>query len=90
MLKKVRIPFGNQLEQKKIENFLCCIDERITTQNKIIEKLETLIKGIRHNVFQQLRKDVGFNSTIGDILSFEQPLLKFILILGYIHSCPFM
>lgn len=73
MLKKVRIPFGNQLEQKKIENFLCCIDERITTQNKIIEKLETLIKGIRHNVFQQLRKDVGFNSTIGDILSFEQP-----------------
>lgn len=46
MLKKVRIPFGNQLEQKKIENFLCCIDERITTQNKIIEKLETLIKGI--------------------------------------------
>ena len=38
MLKKVRIPFGNQLEQKKIENFLCCIDERITTQNKIIER----------------------------------------------------
>ena len=43
MLKKVRIPFGNQLEQKKIENFLCCIDERITTQNKIIEKLLSLI-----------------------------------------------
>ena len=50
MLKKVRIPFGNQLEQKKIENFLCCIDERITTQNKIIEKLETLIKGIIETV----------------------------------------
>ena len=51
MLKKVRIPFGNQLEQKKIENFLCCIDERITTQNKIIEKLETLIKGIVDVIF---------------------------------------
>ena len=51
MLKKVRIPFGNQLEQKKIENFLCCIDERITTQNKIIEKLETLIKGIVDSIF---------------------------------------
>ena len=25
---------------------MCCIDERITTQNKIIEKLGTLIKGI--------------------------------------------
>ena len=60
-------------EQIKIGKFLSLIDKRIVTQNKIIEKLETLIKGIRHNVFQQLRKDVGFNSTIGDILSFEQP-----------------
>ena len=51
MLKKVRIPFGNQLEQKKIENFLCCIDERITTQNKIIEKYESLIKGIIEKTF---------------------------------------
>ena len=60
-------------EQKKIGVLLSLIDKCIDTQNKIIEKLETLIKGIRHNVFQQLRKDVGFNSTIGDILSFEQP-----------------
>ena len=60
-------------EQQKIAKLLSLLDERIATQNKIIEKLETLIKGIRHNVFQQLRKDVGFNSTIGDILSFEQP-----------------
>lgn len=56
MLKKVRIPFGNQLEQKKIENFLCCIDERITTQNKIIEKLESLIKGIADKLFQTARE----------------------------------
>ena len=33
-------------EQKKIANFLSLLDERISTQNKIIEKLETLIKGI--------------------------------------------
>ena len=52
MLKKVRIPFGNQLEQKKIENFLCCIDERITTQNKIIEKLQSLIKGLAAQLTQ--------------------------------------
>ena len=48
MLKKVRIPFGNQLEQRKIEKLLICVDERIATQNKIIEKLETLIKGLRN------------------------------------------
>ena len=52
MLKKVRIPFGNQLEQKKIENFLCCIEERIATQNKIIEKLQSLIKGIAAQLTQ--------------------------------------
>lgn len=72
-LSKVKLHFPILQEQQKIAALLRLIDERITTQNKIIEKLETLIKGIRHNVFQQLRKDVGFNSTIGDILSFEQP-----------------
>ena len=60
-------------EQQKIVKLLSMLDERIEVQNKIIEKLETLIKGIRHKVFKQLRKDFGFNSTIGDILSFEQP-----------------
>ena len=60
-------------EEDKIASFLKLLDERIATQNKIIEKLETLIKGIRHNIFKQLRKDVGSNATIDDILSFEQP-----------------
>ena len=60
-------------EQTKIATLLRLIDERIVTQNKIIEKLETLIKGIRHNIFKQLRKDVRSNATIDDILSFEQP-----------------
>ena len=33
-------------EQKKIAVFLSLIDERISTQNKIIDKLQSLIKGI--------------------------------------------
>ena len=33
-------------EQKKIANLLSILDERISTQNKIIEKLQSLIKGI--------------------------------------------
>ena len=33
-------------EQKKITRLLSLIDERIATQNKIIEKLESLIKGL--------------------------------------------
>ena len=33
-------------EQKKIASLLALLDERIATQNKIIEKMQTLIKGI--------------------------------------------
>ena len=60
-------------EQKKIAVFLSLIDERISTQNKIIDKLQSLIKGIRDGAFGKLRKSVGFNAMIGDILSYEQP-----------------
>jgi len=37
-------------EEDKIASFLKLLDERIATQNKIIEKLETLIKGIIETV----------------------------------------
>ncbi len=72
-IKSIRISIPTLDEQKHIAKLLCAINQRIETQNKIIEKLETLIKGIRHKVFKQLRKDIGFNATIGNILSFEQP-----------------
>ena len=72
-IKSIRISIPTLDEQKYIAKLLCAINQRIETQNKIIEKLETLIKGIRHKVFKQLRKDIGFNATIGNILSFEQP-----------------
>ena len=36
----------NLLEQEKIAKFLNLIEERITTQNKIIEKYESLIQAI--------------------------------------------
>ena len=38
-------------EQTKIGKFLSLLDKRIETQNKIIEKLETLIKGIVDFIF---------------------------------------
>lgn len=73
IVKNIPFYFANSEEQDKLAKFISLLDKRIATQNKIIEKLETLIRGIRHKVFNQLRKDVGFNSTIGNILSFEQP-----------------
>ena len=38
-------------EQRKIATFLSLLDERIATQNKIIDKLQSLIKGINQKVF---------------------------------------
>ncbi|WP_195504257.1 restriction endonuclease subunit S [Bacteroides xylanisolvens] len=49
-LKQIRVYHPNIEEQKKITRLLSLIDERIATQNKIIEKLETLIKGIVETV----------------------------------------
>ena len=72
-IQKIILHIPSLQEQHKISDLFQLIDKRIAVQSKIIEKLETLIKGIRHKVFKQLRKDFGFNSTIGDILSFEQP-----------------
>ena len=45
-LKKIKIAYPSIEEQTKIAEMLSLIDRRISTQNKIIEKLESLIKGI--------------------------------------------
>ena len=49
-LKHIRVYHPAIEEQKKITRLLSLMDERIATQNKIIEKLESLIKGIAHKV----------------------------------------
>ena len=50
MLKKLKIIYGEESERNKIVNLLCLLDERIATQNKIIDKLQSLIKGIAQNI----------------------------------------
>lgn len=60
-------------EQNKIGKMLSLLDERIATQNKIIDRLQSLIKGIRNDVYGKLRKSVGVNAMISDVLSYEQP-----------------
>ena len=50
-LSKVKLHFANIEEQKKIGKMLSLLDERIATQNKIIDKLQSLIKGIGKQLF---------------------------------------
>ena len=52
------IGIPSKVEQTKIATLLRLIDERIATQNKIIEKLETLIKGIRDYVLNNKLQNI--------------------------------
>ena len=45
-------------EQKKVAHFLRLLDERIITQNKIIERYESLIRGIAQNVIRSNKPNV--------------------------------
>ena len=64
-LKSVNISVPQMLEQRKIAEFISLLDERIDTQIKIIEKLESLIRGISNSL---LYADNGTSVRIGDIL----------------------
>lgn len=53
---KILLPSNE--EQKKIARLFSLVDERIATQNKIIEKLESLIKGLNDSLYAQYGNDV--------------------------------
>lgn len=52
MLKRIKVRYGCKAERNNITRLLCLIDERIATQNKIIEKLQSLIKGLAAQLTQ--------------------------------------
>ena len=52
-LKGVKVNYPSAAEQKKISSLLALIDQRIETQKKIIEKYESLIRGLYHSVFNR-------------------------------------
>ena len=51
-LSKVKLHFANIEEQKKIGKMLSLLDERIATQNKIIDGLQSLMRGLRVRLIQ--------------------------------------
>ena len=52
-LKHIRVYHPAIEEQKKITRLLSLIDKRIATQNKIIDKLQSLINGLNDSLYQQ-------------------------------------
>ena len=70
-LSRIVVNYPSRPEQEKISLLLSLIDQRISVQNKVIEKYESLIKALRHNIFSIMEpvKEVSF----ADVLSYEQP-----------------
>ena len=64
-LKGVKVDYPSAAEQKKISSLLALIDQRIETQKKIIEKYESLIRGISNKL---LYADNGIPVRLGDLL----------------------
>ena len=63
-LSKVKLHFANIEEQKKIGKMLSLLDERIATQNKIIDKLQSLIKGIAQKIVRSNKPNVRLSECL--------------------------
>ena len=95
MLKKVKVSLGNIQEQNKLTRLLSLLDERIVTQNKIIDKLQSLIKGMEDNLLDNplwektyLRSFMQFfptNSLSWEQLSYKEGAIRN-LHYGLIHG----
>ena len=64
-IRKIKVAVPVQNEQEQIAKLLSLIDERIATQNKIIKKYESLIKGISNLLLYETE---GKSVCLGDIL----------------------
>ena len=70
ILEKFKISYPNVMEQDKLNLFFSLIDKRISTQNKIIDKLQSLIKGLRVHLTQ---KTDGYIVYLSEIAKIYQP-----------------
>jgi type I restriction-modification system specificity subunit len=70
IVKGISFFFPTLKEQEKIANLVSLLDERIATQNKIIDKLQSLIKGIVDCTI--LRKEK--NAIVGDVCSISEQI----------------
>ena len=73
MLKRIKVRYGCKAERNNITRLLCLIDERIATQNKIIEDLKKLKSAIRKKMFSLLKDEYTESFEINQLLDYEQP-----------------
>ena len=96
-LRKFKLKVPSIREQTKIASLLNAIDERIATQNKIIDKLQSLIKGIAQKIVRSNKPNVRLyecvecsSSTLQESEVCEQgayPVYGANGIVGYLDNC---
>ena len=64
-LKRLKVRYPSKSEQEKISSLLSVLDERIETQNRIIEKLQSLMKGL--NDYLQDSVPLSYSLSFTDI-----------------------
>ncbi len=72
-LKRLKVRYPSRSEQEKISSLLSVIDERIETQNRIIEDLKQLRSAIRNRIFKKIQQEPEQIVQIKEILTYEQP-----------------
>ncbi len=71
-VRKIQVSVPSDVEQQKIAELLSLIDERIATQNKIIEDLKKLKSAISERLFNAIKGDVVVLEDIGDVVKGKQ------------------
>ena len=66
IVKNISFYFALSKEQDKLANFIRLLDERIATQNKIIEKLQSLIKGLNDHILKNIEGDQVCFADLGE------------------------
>ena len=69
MLKRIKVRYGCKAERNNITRLLCLIDERIATQNKIIEDLKLLKSAIIEEHYKQSEKQCVLIADLGEPFS---------------------
>lgn len=72
-IRETEVFFPSFPEQQKIAAFLSLINDRISTQNKIIEGLKSFKVSLRNRLFEPIPNRENEALQIKDILEYEQP-----------------
>ena len=72
ILEKFRIAYPNAKEQEKLNRFISLLDERIATQNKVIEDLKKLKSAISESLLKDIKGDVVMLSELCKIIKGKQ------------------